>query len=394
MEGRRSVFAPLVLGATLCAAAGLAAGVAAGATSGIAVKGLYGVSPRSLALYLTRTGCGVRVADVKYAGTDNSAGTFTSTHTGTIGFTDGLVLTTGSILSIPGPNQLTGAGTNNSLPGDPDLAPLIPGYPTNDATILEFDFVPEGSTIQFDYVFASEEYNEFVHSNYNDVFGFFLNGKNIAIIPGADPSSTLSVVSIDNINGGKPFGTAASNAALYLCNSSDSCSVMDPGWSATRFNDLEMDGLTVVLTVTATVVPNEYNHIRFAIADAGDFVYDSAVFIRAGSFSSKCGAVASSTVLVSASYGYSAYPNPWRPGSGGSQDAVRVSIRSVPPGGTVRIYTTGGALVAELVDSGSGLVPWDGRNQAGKDVASGIYFAVAEPPGGGKRVTTRLVIVR
>jgi hypothetical protein len=71
-----------------------------------------------------------------------------------------------------------------------------------------------------------------------------------------------------------------------------------------------------------------------------------------------------------------------------------VSIRSVPPGGTVRIYTTGGALVAELVDSGSGLVPWDGRNQAGKDVASGIYFAVAEPPGGGKRVTTRLVIVR
>jgi hypothetical protein len=45
-----------------------------------------------------------------------------------------------------------------------------------------------------------------------------------------------------------------------------------------------MDGLTVVLRVTATVRPNETNHIKLAIADAGDDIYDSWVLIRAQSF--------------------------------------------------------------------------------------------------------------
>ena len=64
------------------------------------------------------------------------------------------------------------------------MASLIPGYSINDATVLEFDFIPKNDVISFEYVFASDEYNEYVGSSYNDVFGFFGNGKNMASIPG------------------------------------------------------------------------------------------------------------------------------------------------------------------------------------------------------------------
>ena len=371
-----------------------AAGRMAEAASGITVNGTLARPARDLALSIA--GCGVRVADIRYTGAVDAAGTFNSVNTGTIGFNSGLVLTTGSIVNIPGPNRAPGAGADNMLPGDPDLDALLPSCPnckTHDATVLEFDFVPDGGTIYFDCVFASEHYNEFVGSPANDVFGFFLNGKNVAVLPGNIP------VSINTVNAGNrpccSSGTTYQNDSLYICNTAGSCTYYR--WSSTRFEDLEMDGLTIVLSVTAPVVPNEYNHIRFAIADAGDAICDSAVFIRAGSFRTRScvpsGTSYGSTMSPAAS-GFSAFPNPWRPGSGGVQEAARIGIRSVPLGGKVRIYTTEGALVTELTDSGGGVVWWNGRNAHDRDVGSGVYIAVAEPPGGGSKVRTRMVIVR
>jgi hypothetical protein len=55
---------------------------------------------------------------------------------------------------------------------------------TFDATVLEFDFVPTFSTVQFQYVFSSEEYSDFSNTSFNDVFAFFVNGVNIAVVPG------------------------------------------------------------------------------------------------------------------------------------------------------------------------------------------------------------------
>ena len=49
----------------------------------------------------------------------------------------------------------------------------------NDAAVLEFDFIAISDTILFDFVFASDEYLEFVNTAFNDVFGFFLSGPGI-----------------------------------------------------------------------------------------------------------------------------------------------------------------------------------------------------------------------
>jgi hypothetical protein len=124
--------------------------------------------------------------------------------------------------------------------------------------------------ISFQYVFSSDEYNEYTNTAFNDVFGFFLNGANVALLPSSDVA-----VSINNVNGGNPYGTSASNSKYYINND-----LNDGGGSI----NTEMDGLTVVFSVDAHVVPGETNHIKLAIADAGDWILDSNVFLKADSF--------------------------------------------------------------------------------------------------------------
>ena len=207
-------------------------------------------------------------SNVSYTGAQIASGSF-SGGTGILGFEDGVLLTSGSVQNVAGPNVADNITTDNSLPGDADLD-MITGGGTQDASVLEFDFVPTANTVTFQYVFASDEYNEFANTPFNDVFAFFLNGSNVALLPG-----TTTPVAINTVNGGNPFGFNAQNPQFYRNNDLD-----DGGGSI----NTEMDGLTVVLTVTATVNPNVNNHIKLAIADVSDGSYDSAVFIRSNSF--------------------------------------------------------------------------------------------------------------
>lgn len=235
-------------------------------SSGLSVQDLNTHTAESLVSSLL--GGGVSVSNVTYTGIKESAGKF-SGGTGIIGFDSGIILSSGSVTNTIGPNQNDGITWINNTPGDPDLDQLIPGYTTQDATVLEFDFVPNSNVISFQYVFASDEYNEYVNSNFNDVFGFYVNGQNKALIP-----NTNTPVSINNVNGGKPYGSNASNPQYYINNDLE-----DGGGTI----NTEMDGLTVVLSVQANVNQGQTNHIKLAIADAGDRSLDSNVFIRAGS---------------------------------------------------------------------------------------------------------------
>jgi len=209
------------------------------------------------------------VSNIIYKGANGAAGIFND-QSNVLGFSDGIVLSTGSINHIIGPNVSDRATMNNWLFGDTDLDALIPNCSTFDAAVLEFDF--ECATIQeisFEYVFSSEEYNEYINSSYNDVFGFFVNGINIACIP-----STTIPVAINNLNCGHPCFSEDNYCCLF--NNND---INDGG---VKF-DTEVDGFTVVLTATTRIDPG-LNHIKLAIADAGDRVLDSHVLIKSESF--------------------------------------------------------------------------------------------------------------
>ncbi len=218
----------------------------------------------------------VTVSNVTYTGANRAAGTF-SGGSGIIGFDSGIILSSGRIASVAGPNARDNTSNRNFLPGDPDLNGLIPGYATHDATVLEFDFECEAvNVIQFQYVFASEEYNEWVDAIFNDVFGFFLNGQNIALVPGGQGLA----VAINNVNCGNPYEPFDPNDPPgSFCNLYRNNDLSDGGGAI----NTEMDGLTYVFVATSVVNPG-VNHIKLAIADAGDEIYDSNVFIKAESF--------------------------------------------------------------------------------------------------------------
>jgi hypothetical protein len=222
-------------------------------------------------------GPGITASNITYNGAPVAAGTFLG-GTGIIGFDSGIVLGSGCVSNIVGPNLSDSISCDNTLPGDPALDALS-GFTTYDATVLEFDFVPtdpNGTTLLFSYVFSSDEYNEWVYTPYNDVFAFYVNGQNCALVPGA--GANPDPVTINTINNDNPFGGPnATNPLLYRNNA-----LPDGG----GLIDTEMDGLTVVLSCQAAITPNATNHIKLAIADASDGIYDSNVMIRAGSLTS------------------------------------------------------------------------------------------------------------
>ncbi|MCB0514648.1 MAG: choice-of-anchor L domain-containing protein [Chitinophagales bacterium] len=245
-------------------------------------------------------GC-VNAFNVKFTGNLGSIGRFEQGPNLDIGFGAGIFMVTGNPSELLyGPNSA--GGTSESLPplggnncsngtagpdGDVDLNLLTPvGICTNDAIVLEFDFIPSTSNIKFNYVFASEEYPEFVCSPFNDVFGFFVSGPgingpytnnavNIALIP-----DTNLPVLINSVNS---YASTPSGYSSTACESIayDDLHISNPLGS----NTTEFDGYTVPLTARIfNLIPCEIYHIKLAVADASDEILDSGVFLQAKSF--------------------------------------------------------------------------------------------------------------
>jgi hypothetical protein len=225
-------------------------------------------------------GAGVTYSNVTYQGILSndplvaSIGAFSGSDCVPLGFNEGIMLSSGLVGNAVGPNVSAGTSANLLLPGDPDLQTLIP-QTLNDASWIQFDFIPDDDNIFIQYVFASEEYNNFVGSSYNDVFGFFVNGVNIALIP-----STTTPVSINNVNNGPASGGQFASGPCTNCEY-----YRDNGLIPGAPFDIEADGMTTLLTATATVNPGVTNTIKIGVADAGDSSLDSWVFIKAESFS-------------------------------------------------------------------------------------------------------------
>ncbi len=205
---------------------------------------------------------------------------------------EGLILSTGKIRSAKGPNNLaskTDEIENNA--GDPDLENISGSYRSYDAAVLEFDFVPAGNTLEFKYIFASEEYREWSCSQFNDAFGFFLSGPGISGKVNLAKLANGTEVTINNIHG--PFtDTDASYYAWnemgsYPCPASNEAFYIDNGSGKDYTNNspaTQFDGMTVVLTATHQVQAGETYHIKLAIADISDQKWDAGVFLEANSF--------------------------------------------------------------------------------------------------------------
>ena len=258
-------------------------------------------------------GPGVTISNVTFNGVpgtsvNNQIGTFNNGN-GSIGVPNGVILATGGITVALGPNNSANASVpvDNNAGADPDLTTLA-NNTTFDKAILEFDFIPSGDTLRFNYSFASEEYNEYACTPFNDVFGFFISGpgfagpfqlgaENIALIPGTNVPVAINTVNNGNV--GSAGGTVTN------------CANANPNWNTTDtiyyvdnevptnmgFNNIQFDGYTVVLTAFALVQCNQTYHIKIAIADAGDEIYDSGVFLQAGSFSSNALQITGGTLI-------------------------------------------------------------------------------------------------
>ena len=176
-----------------------------------------------------------------------------------IGIARGIVLTTGKAADATAPNDAPDKTTILGLPGDAQLTGLA-GYETSDATVLSFSFTTTAqSDLSFRFAFASEEYLEYVGSEFNDVFAFYLDGQNLAVIPG-----TNDPISINTLN-------AQTNAVYFRDNAAAAIQV-------------QYDGLTTVLTVRRFGLPPGTHTMKFAIADASDGLLDSAVFVEGTAF--------------------------------------------------------------------------------------------------------------
>ena len=241
-------------------------------------------------------GGGIEISNVKYNNqttiSSNSIGYFSNqtTTTPNVGLASGIVMVTGNYEDAAAGNS-NGTQSSTASPsyaGNDRSVPLRntlndqgnANQSMNDVAVLTFDFVSSGEYVSFDYVFASEEYPDFVHSSFNDIFGFFISGpydengnpvdegipyqyRNIAIIPGSGDPVTINTVH-------DPRGCHDANSVYHITNTNNNC---------------KMNAYTVVLsTEEVYVVPCYKYKLELAICDVGDGAYNSCVFLGAGSF--------------------------------------------------------------------------------------------------------------
>jgi len=220
------------------------------------------------------TGYGINIQSVTAFGSVNAYGNFNGCNSN-IGFDGGVVLTTGEVTGPngpEGPNDLPHSGIDNGTSGYNLIDSIISPHYSYNATVFEISFIPTGDSIFLKYVFGSEEYLEYVGSQFRDLVAMFLSGPNpsggnytdvnIALTP-----YTQVPISINNVNN-------STLSLYYVSNESNVGSTV------------EYDGFTQPFIARAGVSHDSIYTLKIAIADVSDGIYDSGVFIEAYSFTS------------------------------------------------------------------------------------------------------------
>jgi gliding motility-associated-like protein len=211
-----------------------------------------------------------------FGGTDQSYGFFDAAAS-TFPFQSGIVLSTGRLSNVPGPNTSLSDDDATDWNGDVDLETALQESNTENATIIEFEFTTLANQISFRYIFASEEYQEGDANTcqYSDLFGFLIKPatapvtdfENIALVP-----DTQTPVKVTTVHSGIPGACDPINEAYF------------GSWNDTSYQPTNFNGHTAILTATANTTPNVRYHVKLVIADEQNYRYDSAVFLEASSF--------------------------------------------------------------------------------------------------------------
>lgn len=228
--------------------------------------------------------CGI-VSNLSFFGSSTQYGKFEQESTNS-GLKKGLIIATGNVSNASGPNDSESTGNSTGGSYDSDLLTKSQGATLYDAAGFQFDLTATKEIFSVWAVFGSDEYLEYTGSNYNDIFAIFFkenkNGsgniyENIAAIPG----STLPI-KINTVN----QGSAGTNGNLAN---------LQPPFGSMQYSKyfinnpvgsqgIEYDGYTIPLLVQKPMIIGTTYHIKFAIADAGDAVFDSGLFITSDSF--------------------------------------------------------------------------------------------------------------
>jgi gliding motility-associated-like protein len=216
----------------------------------------------------------------------NSYGEF-SKNGSSFPFEDGIVLSTWSSINSKGPFIRNSDKGSSSWLGDPDLNKALNITSSTNATSLEFDFTPLTSFLSFNYVFASNEYQDDFPCLYSDGFAFLIKVKgtnddyqNLAVIPG-----TTTPVSSTNIHQAISF--TDTRGIVKSCPAINENFFGSSNTAATNTSPINYAGQTVVMNAQMNVIVGTTYRIKLVISDAVSGDYDSAVFLQAGSFAPK-----------------------------------------------------------------------------------------------------------
>ncbi len=225
------------------------------------------------------TGPGVTISNPLIVnGASTQVGTYSNGIAGAgLQLDSGIILTTGTVTESFSINNDTGISLGpGTIFSDADLTAIDPNA-TRDVVVFQFEAVldPLATVLTIDYQFMSDEYNEYVCSTFNDVFGYFISGpgitgtQNIALVPGT--SNPVTIASINNGTVGA-FGNVANCVDL-----TQSASFTD---NTAGGITMEYDGITTKLRATATgLTPGATYTVKFAIADVSDGAFDTAILI-------------------------------------------------------------------------------------------------------------------
>ncbi|MBA6417410.1 choice-of-anchor L domain-containing protein [Colwellia sp. 6M3] len=237
------------------------------------------------------TGSGLTITNPTFSGDNVQVGVFDNfgfllDPTGANDFSSGVIISTGSVepvVATGGTNTLDNQTTSISAVSSTDVDLNETGF---DHAKLTFTVVPTFDTLILDFVFGSEEYNEYVYAA-NDSLKIMVDGVNCALTP---DNQDFSINAVNRATEYPPVGApggpyASSNPELYINNDPG----LDSGETSTANFATQMDGFTKRVTCRAAVTPNQAVNVAVGVTDKVDETYDSWAFFRAKSLRAEPG---------------------------------------------------------------------------------------------------------